>query len=671
MKFTPLKVRSHYSLSTNPNKNILMQSLGRPNNIAETCVLNGYSSVVLNDLGTMSGAISFMKAVKAICVCGKQKDEHEAGKGKCRYKNGCEEYRPFKLKPIIGCDFFVSNETDKMLSNISVIAPNLAGWKSLMRLTSLANSPTNYIAKPSLKVTDFDKSGLICITGQHNSVLANSLFGDANLAYIASSYESAKSLVKDDWEASLSKELSQLIDIFGKENVLLEVNLQDAEHLHAQSILAKTLRWLAPRFGLKTVASTDSYFPNKVDAPDHRLIVCSAFETSLADIKAKMEKNDSLDSQAKFFRSNNYHIPCPTEISSWATEAEINVTTELAERCETYNVFSKPHIPSFSDKNPDELLHSLCKDGWNKLFAGRIPKEKYGIYGDRVKMELNVFKEAGLADYFLIVQDYCRYAREDLKALMSPSRGSCGGSLVACLTRIIDKQMDPIANGLWFERFYNAGRNTKDKISYPDIDCDFPVRVREDIIKYCREKYGHDKVSQMCTFGKMQGKGALKDVLRAHSACSFDEMNKIAKTIQDPSKIAGDLQEKREEEGDASSIAWTIENAPHLIKDWCEVVDGELVGPLAKQFQQAIRLEGINRSQGKHASGLIISSEVLSDSLPMIHDKSTGLQVAGFEMGPLEDLGFLKFDILGLSLLDKLEDIQNLAYSYDGDLDAD
>ena len=564
MKFVPLKVRSHYSLSTNPNKNILLQSLGRPNNIAETCVLNGYDSVVLNDLGTMSGAISFMKATKAICVCGKQKDEHDAGKGKCRYKNGCEEYRPFKLKPIIGSDFFVGDE----LSNISVIAKNLDGWKSLMRLTSLASSEKRYSSKPKLLIEDFDNSGLICITGQHNSPIANSLFINPAYAYIADTYEKVKELVKNNWKEELKKSIDTLIQIFGKENLFLEVNLQDKVYLPAQEILAKTWRWAAKEYGIRTVASTDAYFPNKNDAADHRLIICSAFETSLSDIKAKIEKNENLDSQSKFFKSNNYYIPNYEEVSSWATEDELRATLDIAERCEVYNVFSKPHIPSFSDRNPDEHLYALCREGWSKLFANRIPKEKHGIYGDRVKMELGVFKEAGLADYFLIVQDYCRYAREVENSLMSPSRGSCGGSLVACLIGITDKQMDPIENGLFFERFYNAGRNTKDKISYPDIDCDFSVGVRDKIIEYCRNKYGHDKVSQMCTFGKMQGKGALKDVLRAHSACSFIEMNKICDEIAEPSKIAGDLQEKREEEGFASIIQWSLENTPALLKDW-------------------------------------------------------------------------------------------------------
>lgn len=659
MNFTPLKIRSHYSLSSNPNKNILLQSLSRPNAIAESCAVNNYSSVVLNDLGTMSGAISFMKALKAVCVCGKQKDEHEAGKGKCRYKNGCQEYRHFPIKPIIGSDFFVNS--GDVLGNLSVIAPNFAGWKSLMRLTSLANSPEKYTVKPCLNIEDFDKSGLICITGQHRSPLADSIFANPNLAYYIKDYECAKSFIKDSWKDESSKILTKLIEIFGKENVFLEINLQDSS-LPAQQILAKALRWLGKKYDVNTVASTDSYYPNKSDASDHRLIVCSALETSLSDIKTKLEKNENLDAQSKFFNSNNYYIPCLKEIEAWATPEEIQNTQLIVERSETYNVFSRPQIPSYSDKNPDETLHQLCRDGWNRLFAGRIPKEKQQTYGDRVKMELSVFKEAGLANYFLIVQDYCNYARETLKALMSPSRGSCGGSLVACLIGIIDREMDPIANGLFFERFYNAGRNTKDKVSYPDIDCDFPVSVRDKVIDYCRNKYGPDKVCQMSTFGKMQGKGALKDVLRAHSACSFDEMNKICKAIQDPSKIAGDLQEKREEEGDASSIAWSIENTPDLIKEWVELKDGEFVGPFGKQFAQAIRLEGINRSQGKHASGLIISSAVLSENLPMIHDKKTGLQIAGFEMGPLEDMGFLKFDILGLSLLDKLMDTQVLLY---------
>lgn len=652
MSFVPLKVRSHYSLSANPSKNILLQSLNRPNNIAEMVAVHKYPAVCLSDLGSASGAISFFRAVKDVCECGKQKDEHENGKGKCRYKNGCEEYRPYKIKPIIGSDFFVS--VGESLKTIQAIAPNLEGWKSLLRLTSLANSPERFNKKPTIQVSDFQNSGLICVTGQAGSILADSLFQDTYSAYFAKNYEQAKSFVSPTWKENALKVLKELQDVFGKENVYIEVNFQDVGAFPATQIIGRALRAIAKEEGVKVVANTDSYYPKKDDAADHRLIVCSGMELKLSDVADKMV----VESQAKFFKSNNYHIPSLEELRPLYSEDEIQESLNIAERCETYNVFGKPDIPKFSDQNADELLYQLCRKGWLDTFANKIPKDEHKKYGDRIKMELDVFKEAGLANYFLIVQDYCRYAKEELKALMSPSRGSCGGSMVACLIGIISPEMDPVKNGLFFERFYNAGRNTKDKISLPDIDCDFPIRYRDKVKDYCRDKYGRDKVADMCTFGKMQGKGALKEVLRVHSACSFDEMNKISDAVAEPSKIAGELQEQREEEGFASIIQWSLENTSKL-KDWCEIKDGEFIGPFAKFFSQAIRLEGLNRNIGKHASGLIISSNVLAEKVPMIND-GKGHQNAGFEMNDLEAMGLVKFDILGVSMLDKMMDVETL-----------
>lgn len=653
MNFTPLKIRSHYSLSLNTSKNLLLQSLNRPNDLVEACVVNKYKSFGLCDIGTVAGAISVMQACKSVCECGKQKDDHLNGKGKCRYKNGCEEYRPYKINPIIGCDFFTNN-----YDNISVLATNLQGWKSLMKLTSLANSTDRWDKKPILKLEDFQHSNLVCVTGQINTPLANCLFENPSLAYCCKDYDCVKGLVKQDWEQNINSLVDNYIQIFGINNLYLEVNFQDAQACPASLLVGKIMRHIAKKRNIKCLANVNCFYPFKKDATDHRLIICSAMDTTLAEVKEK----GILDNQEKFFRSNNYHLPAQNEIENLYEQAEIENSFELASRCEPYNVFNKPQIPKYGEEDGNELLYKLCQIGWKEKFANKVNKSRYKEYGDRIKMELQVFKEAGLADYFLIVQDYCRYATDKLKLLMSPSRGSCGGSMVACLIGIIDENMDPVENDLFFERFYNSGRNTKDKVSLPDIDCDFPNSSRPKIIKYIAEKYGKDNVSYMATYGKLQGKGAIKEVLRVHGT-SFSEMNKISANIQDPSKISGELQEKREEEGDASSIQWSLENTPKALSEWVQLENGQLVGKFAKQFEQAIRIEGVYRNQGKHASGVIISNVSLSDNLPMLHDKECGeLPVAGFEMNSLEAMGFVKFDILGLNLLDKLMTIQDLLY---------
>ena len=212
-----------------------------------------------------------------------------------------------------------------------------------------------------------------------------------------------------------------------------------------------------------------------------------------------------------------------------------------------------------------------------------------------------------------------------------------------------------------FDRFYNAGRNTAEHISMPDIDVDVPINKREDIIQYIKDTYGENKVSQMITFNTIKGRGALKDVLRVYGNISFDEMNKITKNIPDEAKIADSLQSMKDATGESSIIRWTLENNSDKIKVWCSIdKDGELQGPLAKRFEQAIRLEGVKSNQSKHAAGIAISSEPLSQICPMVYDSKNKQMIAGMEMQDLESIGIIKFDILGVAMLDKIMTIQNL-----------
>jgi DNA polymerase-3 subunit alpha len=194
----------------------------------------------------------------------------------------------------------------------------------------------------------------------------------------------------------------------------------------------------------------------------------------------------------------------------------------------------------------------------------------------------------------------------------------------------------------------------------PDIDVDVPINKRESIIDYIKQKYGSDKVSQMITFNTMKGRGALKEVLRVYGNVSFEEMNKITKHIPDEAKIADELQEMKEDTGEASIIGWALENNADKLKEWCYISnDGSLSGPLAKRFEQAIRLEGTKSNQSKHAAGVVISSENLKTVCPMIYDNKNKQTIAGMEMQDLESLGIIKFDILGVAMLDKVMNISD------------
>jgi len=236
---------------------------------------------------------------------------------------------------------------------------------------------------------------------------------------------------------------------------------------------------------------------------------------------------------------------------------------------------------------------------------------------------------------------------------------SAAGCLVSYLIGITS--IDPIRYDLIFERFYNSGRNTKDRISMPDIDVDVPINKREFIIEYIKNKYGHKKVSQMITYNTMKGRGALKEVLRVYGNISFEEMNKITKSIPDEAKISDELEQMRQDGEDPSIIRWALENNVEQLKEWCYIDDdGSLAGPLAKRFEQAIRLEGTKANQSKHAAGVVISSENLSSVCPMIYDSKNKQTIAGMEMQDLEALGIIKFDILGIAVLDKLMTISDI-----------
>ena len=216
-------------------------------------------------------------------------------------------------------------------------------------------------------------------------------------------------------------------------------------------------------------------------------------------------------------------------------------------------------------------------------------------------------------------------------------------------------EVDPIEYDLIFERFYNEGRNTDDYVSLPDIDMDVPSEHRDEVIDYIKEKYGQDKVGQMITFGRLQGRAALKEVLRINDAVSFTEMNTITDGIPDEAKISDQLELM----DDKSIIRWTLENEPDELKNWCIMDDdGNLSGSLSHLFEQAIKIEGTNKSRGKHPAGVIISKYRLADVCPMTIDKS-GDPIVDFEMVALEAQGHVKFDVLAIDLLSKIMDISN------------
>ena len=400
------------------------------------------------------------------------------------------------------------------------------------------------------------------------------------------------------------------------------------------------------------------FYVNTTDADIHRISLCSGLKTTLPDIMKYIGKNtldDALKPYVKFFTTESFSVPNKDEAVSHEN------ITDIVSKCEQYEILEKPMLPNFPTPNgesEEEYLKSLCRKGWTELLVKKglvETEETKQKYLNQFNEEFGVIKGAQLFGYFLIVWDILNFVKS--KGWISgPGRGSAAGCLISYLIGIT--KIDPIEFDLLFSRFYNAGRNTEDHISLPDIDIDVPGGKRDEVIQYLKDQYGHGNVSQMITYGRLQGRSAMKEVLRMNKACGFAEMNEITKPIPDEAMISDQLEQMDEE--DRSIIKWALINAADDLRQWCYLdEDGKLKGDYAPYFDQAIRLEGTFKSQGKHAAGVVISREPLNKVCPMLPEKS-GEMIAGLEMNDLEALGHVKFDVLGLQLLDKLMEIQLL-----------
>ena len=629
--WTPLHLHTHYSL---------LDGLSKPSQVASRCSELGYTSCAMTDHGTIAGAVAFTK--------------------ECQNKN---------IKPILGCEFYLSQQDasiqtseNKSLSHLVVLSKNIKGWQGLIEAVSRSNDEDLFYYKPRLdldRLAEYANGNMIAFSGHLGSDLANAIFTDCRQAYKETTEAGAKQYINSDWVKQVTDSANKHLDIFGKDNFLIEIQAIDQENSPAAKLVVQGLRYIAKKLKIPTVATADSHYPTKDDAGDHLLLLCSAMKTPLRKIKAKLLNNEDVGFGG-FMKSHNFHIPSPEEIERVNTPAEIENSSNVEKACEIYDILRTPMLPKFDHpkqhNSEEEYLRELCREGWkNKLHNGSKidTSDKQERYVDRIKNELEVINGANLSGYFLIVRDIVNQVRVN-SWIPGPGRGSAAGCLVSWLIGVT--QVDPIEHGLIFERFYNAGRNTKNHISLPDIDIDVPASKRDEVINYIRKKYGNGKVSQMVTFGRLQGRSAIKEVLRMNEACGFEEMNIITKSLPYEHEISDQLADM----DTPSVIQWTLVNQPEILRDYCRLNDdGSLEGEYSKMFEQAMRLEGTFKSQGKHAAGVVISSHHLNRVCPMVRDKKGTEKIAGMEMGDLESMGHVKFDILGISLLDKMMGIRD------------
>ncbi len=535
-------------------------------------------AMAITDHGNMFGAIDFYKQA---------------------YANG--------IKPIIGCELYVAPRSrfDKTASSIGeatrhlvVLVKNMQGYKNLMKLTSAAHIEGFYY-RPRV-----DK-GLLKQYSEGLIASSACLHGEIAAHIVRGNMEEAR------------KSAREYLEIFGEDNFYLELM---ENGISDQKIANQGLIELSKELSIPLIATNDCHYLNADHAEAHNILLCIQTGKTIED------------SDRMSMASDHFYVKSPEEMQKHfaATPEAITNTVRIAERCNLNFEFGKFYLPKFQVNNPEETLEEYLDrkavEGLEKLLPSimKYQKEDKEVvrekYFKRLRLELEIIKKMGFAGYFLIVSDFIKHAKHN-DVPVGPGRGSAAGSLVAYAIRITD--IDPLRYGLFFERFLNP-----DRISMPDIDIDFCQERRGEIIKYVTERYGKDKVTQICTFGKMMAKGVIRDVGRAMNI-PYGEVDRIAKLV--PSTV---LNIKLEE-------AFKME--PRFAEE-------QKKNPqIAKLLSLSLILEGLNRHSSVHAAGVVISDVPLVERVPLFKPKDD--IVSQYSMKDIEAVGMTKFDFLGLKTL--------------------
>ncbi len=557
MNFAHLHVHTEYSLLDGSNK--INEYVARVKEL-------GMNSAAITDHGVMFGCIDFYRAAKA------------AG-----------------IKPILGCEVYVApgsrfdrevGQAEDRYYHLVLLAENNHGYENLMKIVSKAFVDGFYY-KPRVDME--------LLKEYHEGIIALSacLAGEVTKNITRGMYEEAKS-------AALRYE-----EIFGKGNFFLE--LQDHGIPQQQRVNQQLLR-MSQETGIALVATNDVHYTYDTDAEAHDILLCVQTRKLLSD-ENRMR-----------YEGGQYYVKSPEEMAElfpYIPEALEN-TQKIADRCEVEIEFGVTKLPKFDVPAPYtswEYLNKLCYDGLKERYSGDLTELE-----QRLEYELGVIKTMGYVDYFLIVWDFIRFAR-DHDIMVGPGRGSAAGSLVSYTLGIT--KLDPIKYNLLFERFLNPER-----VSMPDIDVDFCFERRQEVIDYVVEKYGKDRVVQIVTFGTMAARGVIRDVGRVMDL-PYAQCDMIAKMIPEELNITIDKALKMNPE------LKNLYNTDETVK---------------KLIDMSRRLEGLPRHTSMHAAGVVISQKSVDEYVPLAR-ASDGSIVTQFTMTTLEELGLLKMDFLGLRTL--------------------
>ncbi len=555
--FVHLHVHSHYSL---------LDGLGKIPEILDRVKELGMDACALTDHGALYGLVEFYQEAK---------------------KRG--------IKPILGVEAYLVPDrakarevSEKNIRHLTLLAENFAGYQNLLQLITDAHV-SGFYRKPCVEYATLraHRQGLICLSGCMNSDLSHAI------------------LRKD--EDGIAQLIRWHIETFGREQYYLE--LQPHANIPEQGVINARLKTLARQHGLGLVATGDAHYIRPEDAEAQDVLLCVQTNTRITDKnRLSMLGEDFSLKPIEHFAEAFRAVP----------EAIAN-TARIAARCQVELPLGRNVLPAFpvpADESPDTYLRKLCAEGLQRRFGDAVTP----AIRQRLDYERSVIEKTGFASYFLIVQDFVNWAKNE-GIFVGPGRGSAAGSLVSYALNITD--LDPLKLDLVFERFLNP-----DRISMPDIDLDFADDRRDEVLEYVRNRYGRDRVAQIITFGTMAARAAVRDAGRA-LGFPYAFCDKVAKLI--PMRL------------NLTQAEAAVLELKKLAREDPQV---------RRLLDTARKLEGVARHAGVHAAGVVITPGPLVEHVPL--QRASGDDdtiITQYEMHAIEDLGLLKMDFLGLKNL--------------------
>ena len=548
----------------------LLDGVCRIDKLADRLQELGQSAIAITDHGNMYGVIDFYRACK------------KAG-----------------VHPVIGCEVYVAPRTrfdkdhalDSESRHLVLLCENETGYRNLSYMVSMAYVEGFYI-KPRI---DLD---LLRVHSEGLIALSACLAGELPRLLRAGDYEAAKA------------HALEMAELFGPDHYYLE--LQD-HGIQAQREVAQGILRIHDETGLPLVVTNDAHYLRREDAATQDVLMC-----------VQMGKTVDDPNRMKF-ETEEFYLKSEEEMASLFPDypEAVSNTEKIARMCRLEFTFGQHHLPQFQlpDGYTDswDYFRDLCARG----FAARYP-DRPQAYRERLDYEMGVIREMGFVDYFLIVSDFIGYAKAQ-GIPVGPGRGSAAGSIVSYCLRITE--VDPMKYDLVFERFLNPGR-----VTMPDIDTDFCIRRRQEVIDYVSRKYGADRVTQIVTFGTLKARAAIRDVGRALSF-PYAEVDAIAKEVP-------------------FALGMTLENALKLSKPLRERYEGD--ERVRKLVDTAMAVEGMPRNTSTHAAGVVITGRPVYEYVPLA--TNDGVPVTQYTMTTIEELGLLKMDFLGLRNITILDD---------------